>query len=105
MVKAMFEVHDNGEIEERKFDDCDMVIAFGITDNGEDTKLQTAMLDGIGFSKTDVSCVLAKGISNVIENLGDSDTEKVIRLAEFAAKVDKICKHKVRVLLGIEEEN
>ena len=105
MVKAMFEVHDNGEIEERKFDACDMVIAFGITDNGENIGLQAAILDGNGLSKTAISHALVDSVLSVIERLEDSDTQKVIRPAEFAAKVDKICKHKVRVLLGIEEEN
>lgn len=105
MVKAMFEAHDNGEIKERKFDDCNMVIAFGITDNGEDTRLQTAMLDGIGLSKTDVSCVLAEGISNVIEKLGDSDREKAIQLVTFSTRVDEICKRRIHELLGVEEEN
>lgn len=105
MVKTMFEMNDNGEIKERKFGDCDMVVAFGLTDGEEDVGLQVAMLGETALSKTAISHALADGVLRVIENLGDSDTEKVTRLAEFAAKVDKICKHKVRVLLGTEEEN
>lgn len=100
MVKGTLKLYDNGNISEKVIEECNVAIVFGINPIDEGAKLQCMLLGGNGCDKSLMLKVLADGVLSVVTKMEKNSTGKMLRIAEFTARLEESAEHTIQELIG-----
>ena len=98
MVKGTLKLYDNGNISEKVIEECDVAIVFGINPIDEGAEVQ-CMLLGEMCSEYSVLKVLAAGVLSVVTKMEENSAEKMLRIAEFTARLEESAEHTIQELM------
>ena len=78
-----------------------MAIVFGINPIDEGAKLQCMLLGGDGCDKSLMLKVLADGVLSVVTKIEKNSTGKMLRIAEFTARLEESTNYTIHELIGV----